>query len=173
MPELYLRLLNRILTPVLLLLALFLLIRGHNLPGGGFIAGLMAASAFQLQILSRGHVIVRRTIGPYLNSSIGLGLALAVLAGITGLLDGSFFQGVWFSLSLPLLGYLKLGTPIIFDLGVFLVVVSFATSYLLGLSRVSATGERLRDDSASPVLSDDSSLDSPDLRVETGRGANS
>ena len=171
MPELYLRLLNRILTPVLLLLALFLLFRGHNLPGGGFIAGLMAASAFQLQILSRGHIRVRRTIGPYLNSSIGLGLALAVLAGVTGLLKGSFFQGVWFSLALPLLGYLKLGTPIIFDLGVFLVVVSFATSYLLGLSRVSATAERLREDSVSPVLTDDSSLDSPESSVETGRGA--
>ena len=173
MPELYLRLLNRILTPVLLLLALFLLFRGHNLPGGGFIAGLMAASAFQLQILSRGHVRVRLTIGPYLNSSIGLGLALAVLAGVTGLLKGSFFEGVWFSLALPLLGYLKLGTPIIFDLGVFLVVVSFATSYLLGLSRVSATAERLREDSASPVHTGDSTLDSPDLSGETGRGANS
>ena len=55
MPELYLRLLNRILTPVLLLLALFLLVRGHNLPGGGFIAGLMAAAAFELQILSRDN----------------------------------------------------------------------------------------------------------------------
>ena len=171
MPELYLRLLNRTLTPVLLLLALFLLFRGHNLPGGGFIAGLMAASAFQLQILSRGHVRVRRTIGPYLNSGIGLGLALAVIPGITGLLKGSFFEGVWFSLDLPLLGYLKIGTPIIFDLGVFLVVVSFATSYLLGLSRVSETAGRLRNDSTPPDHSDDSSLDTPDLSVETKRGA--
>lgn len=171
MPELYLRLLNRILTPVLLLLALFLLIRGHNLPGGGFIAGLMAASAFQLQILSRGHNRVRRTIGPYLNSGIGLGLAVAVFAGIVGWLKGSFFQGVWFSLDLPLLGHLKLGTPIIFDLGVFLVVVSFATSYLLGLSRVSETAERLRDDSASPVDSPSHTPDTQDLSVDSRRGA--
>lgn len=136
MPELYLRLLNRILTPVLLLLSLYLLFRGHNLPGGGFIAGLMAAAAFQLQILSRGHESLRRSVGPYLNSGIGLGLAVAVCSGIVGLFDGTFFKGLWFSLDLPLLGYLKIGTPVIFDLGVFLVVVSVATSYLLGLSRV-------------------------------------
>ncbi len=137
MPELYLRLLNRILTPVLLMLALFLLVRGHNLPGGGFIAGLMAAAAFELQILSRGHESVRRAIGPYLNSGIGLGLAVAIFSGIIGLLKGLFFQGQWLEVDVPLLGHLELGTPILFDLGVFLVVVSFATSYLLGLSRVS------------------------------------
>ena len=137
MPELYLRLLNRILTPVLLLLALYLLLRGHNLPGGGFIAGLMAAAAFELQILSRGHVSVRRAIGPYLNSGIGLGLAVAICSGIAGLLEGTFFKGVWFELNLPLLGHLEIGTPVLFDLGVFLVVVSVTTSYLLGLSQVS------------------------------------
>jgi len=131
MPELYLRLLNRILTPVLLLLALFLLVRGHNLPGGGFIAGLMAAAAFELQILSRGQERVRRAIGPYLNSGIGLGLAIAIFSGILGLLKGVFFQGQWLAVDVPLLGHLELGTPILFDLGVFLVVVSFATSYLV------------------------------------------
>ncbi len=173
MPELYLRLLNRILTPVLLLLAFYLLFRGHNLPGGGFIAGLMAAAAFQLQILSRGHVRVRRTIGPYLNSSIGLGLAVAICAGIVGLLEGTFFKGVWLSLDLPLLGYLKLGTPVIFDLGVFLVVVSVATSYLLGLSRASDTAARLRDGSASPVRSDIHTTDRPELNVDPTRRADS
>ena len=173
MPELYLRLLNRILTPVLLLLAFYLLFRGHNLPGGGFIAGLMAAAAFQLQILSRGHDRVRRTIGPYLNSGIGLGLAVAICAGIVGLLKGTFFKGVWFSLNLPLLGYLKLGTPVIFDLGVFLVVVSVATSYLLGLSRASDTAALLRDDAAAPIRSDSPTSDLPDLNIEPSRRADS
>ncbi len=137
MPELYLRLLNRILTPVLLLLALFLLLRGHNLPGGGFIAGLMAASAFELQILSRGHETVRQAIGPYLNSAIGLGLGVAICSGIAGLLEGTFFKGVWVNLRLPLLGQVDIGTPLLFDLGVFLIVVSVTTFYLLGLSRAS------------------------------------
>ena len=173
MPELYLRFLNRILTPVLLLLSLYLLFRSHNLPGGGFIAGLMAAAAFQLQILSRGHDRVRRTIGPYLNSGIGLGLAIAICSGIVGLLDGFFFKGVWFSLNLPLLGYLKIGTPVIFDLGVFLVVVSVATSYLLGLSRVSDAAALLRRDMDSPVPPDSSATVLRDANVEPGPGADS
>ncbi len=164
MPELYLRLLNRILTPVLLLLALYLLVRGHNLPGGGFIAGLMAAAAFELQILSRGHQRVRRAIGPYLNSGIGLGLAVATCSGILGLLDGHFFQGKWFDVNLPLLGHLELGSPILFDLGVFLVVVSFATSYLLGLSRVSDGAALHIGDAGAPQSQEDARSD---LSVET------
>ncbi len=154
MPELYLRLLNRILTPVLLLLALYLLLRGHNLPGGGFIAGLMAAAAFELQILSRGHVSVRRAIGPYLNSGIGLGLAVAICSGIAGLLEGTFFKGVWFELNLPLLGHLEIGTPVLFDLGVFLVVVSVTTSYLLGLSQVSDGAPLQLEGMAAPLPAD-------------------
>lgn len=172
MPELYLRLLNRILTPILLLLAFYLLFRGHNLPGGGFIAGLMAASAFQLQILSRGHRRVRRAIGPYLNSAIGLGLAVAICAGIVGLLEGTFFKGIWFELDLPLLGHLKLGTPVIFDLGVFFVVVSVATSYLLGLSRVSDTAALRRDAAASPVRSVSPDSDPSDPNLAPGQKAN-
>ena len=171
MPELYLRFLNRILTPVLLLLSLYLLLRGHNLPGGGFIAGLMAAAAFQLQILSRGHDRVRRTIGPFLNSGIGLGLAIAICSGIVGLLDGIFFKSIWFSLNLPLLGYLKIGTPVIFDLGVFLVVVSVATSYLLGLSRVSDAAALLRRDTGSQSRSDSPASVLQDANAESGRRA--
>ncbi len=164
MPELYLRLLNRILTPVLLLLALFLLVRGHNLPGGGFIAGLMAAAAFELQILSRGHQRVRRAIGPYLNSGIGLGLAVAICSGIFGLIDGHFFQGKWFDVNVPLLGHVEFGSPILFDLGVFLVVVSFATSYLLGLSQVSDRATLHIGDAGAPLSPEDAG---PDLTVET------
>ena len=169
MPELYLRLLNRILTPVLLLLAVYLLLRGHNLPGGGFIAGLMAAAAFQLQILSRGHDRVRSAIGPYLNSGIGLGLAVAICAGIVGLFEGTFFKGLWFKLNLPLLGYLELGTPVIFDLGVFLVVVSVATSFLLGLSRVSEGAVTIDGGSVSPDLADDPAFDPMEIAGETNR----
>lgn len=138
MPELYLQLLDRVLTPVLLVLAVFLLLRGHNLPGGGFIAGLMAAAAFELQILSRGHEVVRDAVGPYLNSTIGLGLMIAASAGVVGVFGSNFLKGVWFHVPLGPLGELELGTPVIFDIGVFLVVISVATSYLLGLSKVAA-----------------------------------
>jgi len=136
MTELYLRLLDRILTPTLLLLAVFFFLRGHNLPGGGFIAGLMAAAAFQLQILSRGETAVRARIGRALQPVAGIGLLLAISAGIAGTFNAQFFKGLWFDIPLGPLGHLEIGTPVIFDLGVFLAVVCVVTSYLLGLTHV-------------------------------------
>lgn len=134
MTELYLRLLDRIMTPILLLLALFLLLRGHNLPGGGFIAGLVVASAFQLQIISRGDEVVRKNVGPYLRPLTSIGLGLATLSAILGVFAGTFFKGIWWAISLGPV-HLDISTPIAFDIGVFFVVLSTVTSYLLGLSQ--------------------------------------
>lgn len=133
MPELYLRLLDRILTPVLLILAIFLFLRGHNNPGGGFIAGLVAAVAFELQILSRGDKYVRNRVGPYLHPLTGVGLLAAASAALIGLVEGEFFDSVWVYWHIGALE-VELGNPILFDLGVFLVVVSVVVSFLLGLS---------------------------------------
>lgn len=133
MTELYLRLLDRVLTPVLLLLAAEIFLRGHNLPGGGFIAGLMAVAAFQLQILSRGAGEVRDTVGRYLQPGAGAGLFIAAFSAVLGLFGGTFFQGLWLNLYFGD-AEIKLGTPLLFDLGVFITVVCFATSFLLGLS---------------------------------------
>jgi multicomponent Na+:H+ antiporter subunit B len=134
MPELYLRLLDRILTPVLLILAAWLFWRGHNQPGGGFIAGLAASAAFQLQILSRGDDFVRARVGPYLQPMTGIGLVTAITAAMLGLLQGNFLKALWVTLQIGPLK-LDLGTPMLFDLGVFLVVLSVVVSYLLALSR--------------------------------------
>lgn len=134
MPELYLRLLDRIISPVLLLLSIYLLFRGHNEPGGGFIAGLAAVAAIQLQILSRGAAHLRGWLGPLLHPITGLGLFMAVLAALFGLLQGGFFAPLWWFGEIGAVE-IELGTPILFDLGVYLVVISVITSYLLGLSR--------------------------------------
>lgn len=148
MTELYMRLLDRVLTPILLLLALFLFLRGHDLPGGGFIAALMAAAAFYLQILSRGSDFVRRELGRYLQPGIGVGLLLGITAALLGYLWGGFFTAGWGpelvigSLSI------KLSTPFLFDLGVFITVLCFAVSYLLGLS------ESMADVGSVPVSAD-------------------
>ena len=133
MPELYLRLLDRILTPVLLILAVYLFLRGHNAPGGGFIAGLVASVAFELQILSRGERFVRKRLGPYLHPLTGIGLLSAVTAALIGLRRGEFFDSVWTELHVGVLD-VELGNPMLFDFGVFLVVVSVVVSILLGLS---------------------------------------
>ena len=134
MTELYMRLLDRVLTPVLLLLAIYLLLRGHNLPGGGFIAGLMAATAFQLQIMSRGNAVVRAEIGRFLQPGIGVGLLLAIGSAIAGLREGAFFDALWGPAIYLGTLEIKLSTPLIFDIGVFFTVLGFSVSYLLGLS---------------------------------------
>jgi multicomponent Na+:H+ antiporter subunit B len=134
MAELYLRVLDRVMTPILLVLTLFLLLRGHNLPGGGFIAGLTAATAFELQILSRGPDVVQDSLGRYLQPMMGIGLLISVLSALFGLVDGVFFTGIWGKFVLGTTT-IDLGSPVFFDLGVFLVVMSVTTSYLLGLNQ--------------------------------------
>lgn len=134
MPELYLRLLDRVLTPVLLLLAIVLMLGGHNRPGGGFIAGLLAAAAFELQILSRGDSFVRQAIGRYLQPTMGAGLLMAATAALLGIFQGGFFKGLWWEAHLGPI-QIDLSTPLLFDLGVFCVVLSVVTSYLLELSK--------------------------------------
>ncbi|MCW5873998.1 MAG: MnhB domain-containing protein [Anaerolineales bacterium] len=142
MPELYLVLIDRILTPVLLMLAVIFLLAGHNAPGGGFIAGLVVATAFLMQIMARGDGFVRRLIGPYLQPLMGAGLLIAVLSALVGIGNYAlFFEGVWWKLSLGDF-VLELGTPTLFDIGVFLVVSAFVTSYLLELSRPAKEGGR-------------------------------
>jgi len=133
MTERYLGLLDHFLTPVLMILAIFLLMRGHNDPGGGFIAGLVVAAVLQLQIMSRGEAIVRTSIGRYLQPMMGFGLLIAAISASIGMLYGGFFEGIWWHVPLGSLSF-DLGTPVTFDIGVFLVVVSVVTSFLLGLS---------------------------------------
>lgn len=139
MTQLYMRMLDRILTPILLLLAVWLFFRGHNSPGGGFIAGLAAAAAFQLQILSRGGDFVRGTVGPFLQPMTGVGFALTNISALMGLIHGDFFQARWIFLTVGPVE-LELGTPQLFDLGVFLVVMSVVVSYLLSLGPSGNTG---------------------------------
>lgn len=118
---------TRYLGPLLVLLSLVVLYRGHNLPGGGFIGGLLAASAVMLLALARGWPVVtkRLLIDPI--QLLVLGLAIAMVSGLPGILNsGAFLTGMWLpAIDVPLLGKLKLGTPLLFDLGVYLTVLGF------------------------------------------------
>ncbi len=133
MTEIYLRLVDLILTPVLLMLAVVLFLRGHDYAGGGFIAGLTVAAAIELHILARGAPDVRRQLGSYLLPVVGMGLLAAVTAALIGLYGGGFFKGVWTKFYFAGLE-IKVGTPQLFDLGVLLVVVGMTITYLLNLS---------------------------------------
>lgn len=108
----------RPLAAVLMLVSLILLWRGHNLPGGGFIGGLVAATAFILLVLTFGNRLARNMMWAPPAFMIGVGLACATGAGIIALIAGeAFLTGLWVEL-----GGIKLGTPLLFDIGVFLTV---------------------------------------------------
>lgn len=118
---------SRILVPLLFGLSLFVLYRGHNLPGGGFIGGLIAASGYAFLILADSVERSRAAlhISPNILMAIGLGFALS--SCLPGLLVGDYFmQGIWLPVfELPLLGKVAIGTPLVFDMGVYLVVMGF------------------------------------------------
>lgn len=136
MTEIYLRLVDRALTPVIVLVAIILFLRGHDYPGGGFIAGLTVAAAIELHILAEGAVAVRERFGRYLLPLVGLGLFTAVSAALLGMYQGGFFKGIW--LKFYVFGAeIKVGTPQMFDLGVMFVVIGMTITYLLRLTEAS------------------------------------
>lgn len=110
---------SRLFFVLLLGAAVFMLFRGHNEPGGGFIGGLFAALAFALLALSDSVAKARKALIIHPVVLIGLGLVLAFVSGIPGLIsDRSFLTHWWFEL-----GSTHLGTATAFDIGVFMVVI--------------------------------------------------
>jgi len=118
MSSLILRTATRVLMPLLLLFGLFLLMRGHNAPGGGFAGGLVVAAAYALHSFAFGGAAARRALLVDPSRLIGAGLLLALGSGALPVLGGEeFLTTLWLS---PAMG---LGSPLLFDLGVFLVVI--------------------------------------------------
>lgn len=125
---------TRYLTPMLLLFSFFLLLRGHNLPGGGFIGGLMAAATFALHGFAFGMKQTRELLRLPPVTFIALGILLALGSGLPSLAAGlPFLTGRWTLLRLGELGPVPLGTPLLFDAGVFLVVIGATLAVLLEL----------------------------------------
>jgi multicomponent Na+:H+ antiporter subunit B len=126
---------SRFLITLLLLFAVFLLIRGHNEPGGGFIAGLVVAAALALYTFANGTQAARDLLRVDPLLLIGSGLAIALLSAVPGVVEGdSPLTGVWRDSPLPGGTEVKLGSPLLFDLGVFLAVVGSAASVVLRLA---------------------------------------
>ena len=125
----------RLLQPLLLLLAVAAYWRGHHLPGGGFIAGLIAAAAFTLRSLGDGVPEARRSLRWEPLTLATAGLAVALTAGLLGLVArDALLAGLWVpEFRVPLLGVVHLGTPMLFDLGVFLTVTGFTTGVAFAL----------------------------------------
>jgi len=132
MRSLLLEVSSRALLPLILVFSVFLLLRGHNEPGGGFVGGLVAASAFALVAVAKGVGEARRTLRFDPRTLIAAGLAVALgSAAAPMLIDRPFLTGLWPGVTLPAVG--KPGSPLWFDLGVYLVVVGVVLTVLWAL----------------------------------------
>lgn len=135
MSSLILRTATRFLLPLLLLFSIFVLLRGHNEPGGGFVGGLVAAAAFALHTIAYDVQSARRILLVDPEALIGAGLLLAAGSGLLSLLQGSpFLTGRWIEVNVPEIGRVGLGTPLLFDIGVYLVVLGVTLTFVLSLA---------------------------------------
>lgn len=124
---------TRAIFPLMLLFSVFLLLRGHNEPGGGFVGGLVASTAFALYAMAYGVDKARVALRLDPRSLVAWGLGLAAGAGLIGLASGyPFMTGRWLPVPLPVVG--KLGTPFMFDIGVYLVVLGVVLTMLFALA---------------------------------------
>lgn len=121
------------LTALMVLFSVFVLLRGHNEPGGGFIGGLIAASAFAIYGIACGVSPVRRAMYFHPMALSGAGLLMGSVAGLLSVFAGvPFMTGLWLYVSV--FGEeLKLSSVLLFDIGVYFVVVGAITSIALAL----------------------------------------
>ncbi|MCW5617643.1 MAG: monovalent cation/H+ antiporter subunit A, partial [Nitrosomonas sp.] len=127
----------RLLLPLALLVSLFILLRGHNLPGGGFIAGLITAVALVMQYLANGVVWTQERIPFNLHAIIGYGLLIATATGLASWFFGyPFLTSAFSHIHWPVIGEFELASAMAFDLGVYLVVVGATLLILVHLGLV-------------------------------------
>ena len=119
---------------LMVILAVLILLRGHNLPGGGFIGGLLA----ELSIAFKGFAFtpdkVREEIRWKPRGYMAFGLFLILLSTLPGWFSGKgLMTGIW--VTIPLTSGFKFGTPFLFDIGVFFAVIGVTLLFLLSLTR--------------------------------------
>jgi multicomponent K+:H+ antiporter subunit A len=126
------------LFPVIVALSFYLFIRGHDRPGGGFIAGVTMATALILQYMAAGTRLVEARLRVQPVRWMGIGLLLAALTGMAALLfDRPFLKSYFRYLELPLFGKVPIASATLFDLGVFLLVVGATALFLVALAHQS------------------------------------
>ena len=129
----------RVLMPLLLLFAVFLLMRGHNDPGGGFVGGLVVAASFILYSIAFGVDAARRAllVGP--STLLGVGLLVAFVSGLPGLVIGQPFMTAIWTTVMAGSTTLDVGTPLVFDIGVFLAVTGVVLTIVFTLAEAVLT----------------------------------
>ncbi|MFH6786825.1 MULTISPECIES: monovalent cation/H+ antiporter subunit A [Methylobacterium] len=138
------RLVTTWLFPFIILLALHLFLRGHDLPGGGFAAGIALTVAFMLQYMAWGAAWVEERLRIQPIAWIGLGLLVAVLAGAGSWLAGRPFLTAYFAYwKFPILGKVPVASALVFDLGIMVLVVGASALMLVALAHQSLRRTRV------------------------------
>lgn len=141
---LILQTLTRLLLPLILMVSVFIFIRGHNMPGGGFIAGLIAAIALIVQYLANGINWASQRLTINMHWPIAFGLMIATGTGLVAIgLGYPFLTSTFTYLTWPIVGKFEVASAIAFDLGVFLVVVGATVLSLVQLSKLSYISDPL------------------------------
>jgi len=137
MNTLILKVASRLMVGLILIFAVYLLFRGHHSPGGGFAAALVAGTGFVLFFIAEGTQPVRRTLRLPPALLAGVGVVTAIVAGAAGPLAGKpFLTGMWLPAGDTLAGAIALGTPLLFDVGVFLAVLGAILTVLFALEEI-------------------------------------
>lgn len=133
MSSLILRTATRFLMVLLILFSIFMLLRGHNEPGGGFIGGLLIALSFALYGLAYSPSEALELLRFSPRTILGVGLGVAVLGGLTAVFfNEPFLTGIWTKVPVPGIGG-KISSVLLFDIGVYLVVLGSTLLILLNL----------------------------------------
>lgn len=136
---------TRVLLPLALTVGVYIFLRGHNEPGGGFIAGLIVAIALIMQYLASGYSWAASRARLDARGMIGAGILIAGMTGIGALVFGAPFLSTSYDyFHLPLIGEFELATAMAFDLGVFLTVVGTVLLALVEIARIERRAERER-----------------------------
>ncbi len=134
--------LTRLLLPLALLTSAFIFLRGHNLPGGGFIAGLVTAVALITQYLANGVTWTHARLPVDFHPVIGWGLGLALATGLASWAFGHpFLTSTFGHVHWPVVGGFELASAMAFDLGVYLVVVGATLLILVHLGLMHGAGQ--------------------------------
>lgn len=125
------------LLPLALMVSFYIFLRGHNLPGGGFIAGLITAIAFILQYIAHGSNWIAERLTINYRKIIATGIAIALFTGVGSWFFGRPFMTTWFDyFDIPFIGEIELASALIFDLGVYMTVVGATLMILASLGKL-------------------------------------
>jgi multicomponent K+:H+ antiporter subunit A len=157
---------TRIMLPLAMMVAAYIFLRGHNSPGGGFIAGLVASIALLLQYMASGYGWAAQRMRIDYHAMIGAGVLIAAATGIAAMvLDYPFLTSAFTYLHWPIVGKFEIASAIAFDVGVFLTVVG---AVMLALANLSRLGRRA---GKQPVNIEPMDID-PSRRAASAAGEN-